>query len=448
MVRSRIALVSALSAMLYVNGLQAADSNAEISMENEKSLSESGEWSEQSLAKGKNEAIDKDSVETLPPSLREIWMTQSTPKPKQIDRSRFTKNKIADEIIPRYGVQYVTEQRNFSRAEDLYHTVRKFLTDLNIKVMAGELGRRAPVLSSAKTEKGSKPVAGDVDLVEQAPLPEEVRINELHNEMVALRGRISYPNLLERDHFNEIAGDLAKAQGLINYDLTEEGIKRIDEQYAAWKVLIEVARMRAIEAYADKLLEENPDLGRERARRQAENAEIEFKLPPLPMGEYALRDARAELNRMHDVRAPEKTNQRKKEREEQKEMDKEPEVIELEDPATEDMPTEEVDADIEMEEAVEETAPAMEEEAEMSETNDLDIEVEEIDLEADDSDAPAMEEKTEDPVEEAADTDDMMDEDEVVLEEATEEKVEEKKEEKKEEKADEGFDFEDDFSFD
>ena len=52
MVRSRIALVSALSAMLYINGLQAAD----VSMDNEKSLSDSGEWSEQSLAKGKNEA--------------------------------------------------------------------------------------------------------------------------------------------------------------------------------------------------------------------------------------------------------------------------------------------------------------------------------------------------------------------------------------------------------
>ena len=445
MVRSRIALVSALSAMLYINGLQAAD----VSMDNEKSLSDSGEWSEQSLAKGKNEAIDKDSVETLPPSLREIWMTQSTPKPKQIDRSRFTKNKIADEIIPRYGVQYVTEQRNFSRAEDLYHTVRKFLTDLNIKVMAGELGRRAPVLSSAKTEKGSKPVAGDVELVEHAPLAEEVRINELHNEMLALRGRISYPNLLERDHFNEIAGDLAKAQGLINYDLTEEGIKRIDEQYAAWKVLIEVARMRAIEAYTDQLIEEDPDLTRERARRQAENADIEFKLPPLPMGEFALRDARAELNRMHDVRAPEKTNQRKKEREEQKEMEKQPEVIELEDPAKEDMATEDAEDDMTemVDESVEETAPAMEEKTEAAESNDLDIEVEDFDVDADETETPAMEEKTEAPVEVEEDNDEMMVEDEPAVEEKAEEKMEEK-EEKKEEKSDDGFDFEDDFSFD
>ena len=436
MVRSRIALVSALSAMLCVNGLQAAESATDLTMDDEQSLSDKGQWSDKSLASGKNEAIDKDSVETLPPSLREIWMTQSTPKPKKIDRSRFTKNKISDEIIPRYGVQYVTSQRNFSRAEDLYHTVRKFLTDLNIKVMAGELGRRGPVLASAKTEKGAKRIAGDVELVEQAPLPEEVRIGELHQAMVDLRGRISYPNLLERDHFNEIAGDLAKAQGLINYDLTPEGIKRIDEQYAAWKVLIEVARVRAIQQYSDKLIEENPKLTPERARRQAESADIEFKLPPLPMGEHALRDARAELNRMHNVAAPTKTNQRKKEREEQAEAQKETEILEVEDPAKEDM-SEDKEA-----ETTEEAVPAMEEKAK-EKVDDLEIEVEDFDVEDDATEEPAMEEKAEDPVEEEP-AEEMVEEVEEV-EEKVEEKAEEKKEEKKE---DDGFDFEDDFSFD
>ena len=443
---SKTVVVSTLAAMLCGLGPGASLSAEDMAIEGEKSVAGTGEWSDSSLAKGKNEEISEDSLETLPPSLRQIWASKYDASDRQHKdrRKTLTNRDITDEVIPKYGVQYVTAQRNFSRAEPLFHKVRKFLTDLNIRVMAGDLGRRGPSLVSPKSEKGQKAVEGDVALLEQGPLPEEVEITKLHEAMVELRKQISYPNLLEREHFNEIAGDLGKAQGLINYDLTPEGIKRIDEQFAAWRVQIEVVRMRAVEAYTDKLIEENPKLTRERARRQAEKADIEFRLPPLPMGEHALRDARAELNRIHQVRSPEKTNAKKKEREEAAKEEKLPEDVKVDEAVEEMVEEDATEAVEETTEAVEETVEETSEEV-TEEVDDFDMdadekeeakeEVDDFDMDADETEEAAPEKTAEEKLEE--------------VEEAVEEKAEEMPAEKpaEEKKEDDGFEFEDDFEF-
>ncbi len=400
MFRSRVFRVSAISAMLCVAGsgmnLVAADADSDLSLQDEQSVAETGAWSEAAIAKGQNKEIDDKALADLPPSLRQIWAS----KPEAADRSEkdrrktMTSKDLVDEIIPAYGVQYITDQRNFSRAEPLWLKVHKFLTNVNIRVMAGELGRRGPMLTNPERSKGEKAVEGDVALQDQGVLPEEAEIAELHQALVELRKQISYPNLLEREHFNEIAGDLAKAQGLLNYDLTEDGIKRIDEQFAAWRVLIEAARLRAIEAHTDAILEENPSWDRSKARRQAERDDITFILPPLPMGEHALRDARAELNRMHEVRSPAKENARQKAREEAAEKEKEPEIVEVEEAESEEAAEEvsEEAAEEVMEEAAEEDAEIVVEDIEIEEAaeeepeapmveKELDVEVEDFEIE-------------------------------------------------------------------
>ena len=265
-------------------------------------------------------------------------------------------------------------------------------------------------------------------------MPEEAEIAELHQALVELRQQISYPNLLEREHFNEIAGNLAKAQGLLNYDLTEDGIKRIDEQFAAWRVLIEAARLSAIEAHTDAILEVNPSWDRTKARRQAERDDITFILPPLPMGEHALRDARAELNRMHEVRSPAKENARKKERAEAAKKEMTPEIIEVE-------VAEEVAEEAVVEEAAEEPVDeVMEEEAAEETVEEADIEVKEMDIEED-----VAEEETEAPM--VKEELDVEVEDFEIEEEAEAPKEEMAPEAAPEEKEEETLDLEDDFDF-
>lgn len=396
MLSPRFLFLSLLFAVICVfpaEKAQAAESTEDMSVAEEDSVAEEGEFSESNIERGKNRDISDDTVENLPPSLREVWAnrhkTEQRERREHRDRRKtLTSTLLVDEIIPAYGVQYITEQRNFSRVEPLWLEVRRFLTDVNIKVMSGQLGRQGPtVVKSERNEEGEH-LQGNVALEERVPLPEEVKIKEYHQKVVDLRKRISYPNLLERDHFNEIVGDLAKAQGLINYDLTEEGIKRIDEQFAAWRILIEVARLKAIEKYTRQLLEENPEWDMRKARREAERAEIEFIYPPLPGGEHALQEARAELHRMHEVRSPENTkNVRARKRETGKEAEEAPEIIDVEEPEEEDGAE---DGVMEEEAAVvEETDDAAMEESEeqpieeKEELDDLNIDVEDFNIDGD-----------------------------------------------------------------
>lgn len=363
-------------------GLSAAE-DGNMSLKEDDSVAGTGDFSDSNIAKGKNKEISQSTIDSLPPSLRDVWANERQQESRQgrDRRKTLTSRGLTDDIIPAYGVQYITEQRDFSRAEPLMLKVHKFLNDVNIRIMAGDLGRQGPMLTGAKKVKGEKSLKGDVDLVERVPLPEEIRINEFYEALRILREQISYPNLLEREHFNEIAGDLSKAQGLINYDLTEEGVKRIDEQFAAWQVLIEVARLRAIEAYTDELLqkEENAKWDRTKARREAESADIEFKLPPLPMSATALQDARGDLHRMHEVRNPAaQKNAKAREREEAKKEEEAPAIIEVT-PAEEEA--------VEEEAVVEEKAEEMEEvvvEEKKEEVKELDVEVEDFDIEEDD----------------------------------------------------------------
>lgn len=400
----RVASAFILTTCVFGSSLFAADAAHDSgSVADEDSVIEKGKWSESAIAKGQNNAIDEDALKTLPPNVRNIWGTQADKKAaKKARGKRQAGQRVVDEVIPAFGVTYVTRQRDYSRGENLFHRVQHFLTDVNIRVMAGELGRRGPQLVAAKDENGGVLKNGDVALVEREPLPEEVHIREFYTELITMEKIVAYPNSTERHHFNEIAGALGKAQGLLNFDLTEEGIQTIDEQYTAWRVLIEVEKQKALEIVTQQIMEEK-GTSYKRARREAEGVELEFKLPPLPMGKTALRDARAELNRLNGVTAAHKTKNAKTKRIEKiKEALEKPQDIEVHNdhaekvnktptPVVEEEHAHEEKEHAVVEEVVEEAVEeeVIVEEVEIDIEEDMDIE-EEVIVE----EAPAKEEET------------------------------------------------------
>ncbi|NRA39825.1 MAG: hypothetical protein HRU15_16910 [Planctomycetes bacterium] len=413
-----------LATCMFNSTLMAADS---ADLLEEDSIKESGKWSESVIAKGQNQRIDEEALKSLPNNIRNIWGTEADKEVAKAARGkRRSGERIVDQVIPAFGVTYVTQQRDYSRGENLFHRVHRFLTDVNIRIMAGELGRRGPKLVPATDAKGRKVKNGDVKLLEREPLPEEVQIRTFYDELVNLQKVVAFPNTAERNHFNEIAGDLNKAQGLLNFDLTEEGIKTIDEQYAAWTVLIEVEKQKAMEVLTKQIMEEE-EADYRRARRAAEKQGVTFRLPPLPMGEHALRDARAELNRMGDVNAAQKTKNAKTKRvEKAKEEIEEPRDVKAEESA--------------VVEEVEETKEGL---GELDEVKEFDVDDEVVeDAMEEEVVEEAAEEVAEEVVEEAAaEVDVEADMEEEVVEEAAP-----AKEEKKEEAAEEDdFEFEDDF---
>ena len=162
---------------------------------------------------------------------------------------------LVDRVIPAYGTYHYQPYRKDSRLESLYNRIRLFTSVIDARVMSGELVRPPTKWVKPTDEQGRSYVDADLVPAERAPLPEELELLGLMEELAIFKASLPFPNHYEEWHLDNSWRDLNRSADLLRLGLNEDGYLNLEAQYHAWYAHYQQLLRLARAEYAIQLME-------------------------------------------------------------------------------------------------------------------------------------------------------------------------------------------------
>ncbi|MHC5066970.1 MAG: hypothetical protein ACYTF0_00125 [Planctomycetota bacterium] len=183
-------------------------------------------------------------------------------------------------MTSRFGAahQVTAQARSTSRVEALYHQIHRFSTDLEVRVLAGDLARPTQTYTVTNNESGRPQTTTN----ERVPLNEELQLADLLGQLAILQQQLPFANHREASQLTNCWRSLEQASRLLNLGLSSGDINRLEELHAAWTNHYQMVLAKTKAEHALDLLA-NEDMSPAKAIELANSAVTEVDYPTMKL---------------------------------------------------------------------------------------------------------------------------------------------------------------------